>query len=151
MKIVRVVVLSLLVWAANTALAQVQDEVRVLFNQFIKSDNAHNLAAVGQILHDSCDFLWIPPHGAPVVGRDTALQQMTELYQGTWRLEPDMSALKITPLGDNAARLYVPIKYTIGAADKAAQPEPYVLNQVYVRTSIGWRISAILTVPVPRQ
>ena len=146
MNTLRVAVLALLALAAPpVASAQTQDEVRVIFNQYVKSQNDRNLAEVGQVLHDSRDFLWVTPRGAPVWGRDAALAQMTELFKGVWQIEPDMSALRITPAGDSAARLTVPVKYTIGASGQA---EPYLLNQFYVKTPVGWRISTVLPVPV---
>ncbi len=132
---------------SNPAQAQVQDEIRALFNHFIRECNAHNAAAVGQMLHDSRDFLWVGPRGAPVIGRDSTLQALTTAFRGNWRIEPELSALKITPLGDSAVRLHVPVKYTIG---DAAQTEPYLLTQVYVKTVLGWIISSSVPVPLPR-
>ena len=127
--------------------AQVQDDIRALFDVFVRDINAHDVAAVGQMLQDSRDFLWLPPHGAPLLGRDAALQRLTRDFSGTWRIEPDLSALKIVPLGDSAARLHVPARYTFGDTGKPAQIEPYLLTQTYVKTALGWRLSSVVPVP----
>jgi ketosteroid isomerase-like protein len=132
---------------AAPARAEVQDDIRMLFNQFVRESNAHNVAAVGQLLQDSNDFYWIPPHGAPVLGRDAALQQLTGTFRGAWRIEPDMAALKITALCDSAARLQVPARYTVGDGITAANSMNCILTQVYIKTAIGWRISSIVPVP----
>lgn len=132
---------------ANPAQAQAQEEIRALFTQFIRECNARNVAAVGQMLHDSRDLLWVAPRGAPVIGRDAALQALTTAFRGNWRIEPELPALKITPLGDSAMRLHVPVKYWIG---DAAQPESFLLTLVYVKTVLGWHISSSVPVALPR-
>jgi hypothetical protein len=133
---------------AAPAQAQVQDEIRGLFNIFVRESNAHNVAAVGQMLHDSRDFLWVAPRGAAVTGRDAALQSIATAYRGTWRIEPEFAALKITLLGDSALRLHVPVRLTVGEMDKPPQSEPYLLTQVYVKTPLGWRISSVVPAPL---
>ncbi len=82
-------------------------------------------------------------------GAEAALKRFASLYEGTWKLEPDMSGLKVTMMGTEAARLYVPIVFTIGPAGQAAQPTRFFMNQVLVKTKDGWRISCILPIPAP--
>ena len=131
---------------AGDALAQAQDEVRLMFEQYIHAENDHNLATVGQALQDSKDMLWVAPRGAPVWGRDTVMQELTKRYQGTWKLEPEMPALKVTVYSDNVARVIVPINYTL---DAGGNRERYLVQQTYVRTPVGWRISTIVPAPLP--
>ena len=150
MKIISGLIFSAVLWSAAPAQAQVQDEIRGMFNMFVRESNAHNVAAVGQMLHDSSDFLWVSPRGAAAHGRDATLQSLTTAFGGIWRIEPDLSALKITLLGDSALRLNVPVQLTVGGADKQAQAEPYLLTQVYVKTPLGWRISSVVPAPLPR-
>jgi hypothetical protein len=52
-------------------------------------------------------------------------------------------------VGQDAAQLFVPITFTIGAAGQPAQTTRFLMNQVLVKTSGGWRVSSILPVPVP--
>lgn len=52
-------------------------------------------------------------------------------------------------MGDNMAHVYVPIVFTIGAAGQEAQTARFLLNQIVVKTSEGWRVASILPIPVP--
>lgn len=61
------------------------DDVRAVFERFVAAQNAHDLKAVGDMLSDAKDSLWIT-RGSPVWGREAALQRFQTLYQGTWRL-----------------------------------------------------------------
>ena len=98
----------------------------------------------------SPDFLWIT-RGMPVWGHDAALKRFTALYEGTWRLDPDISGLKIMMLGDGMAQIYVPITFAIGAPGQAAQQIKFLMNQVLVKTPAGWKVSSILPIPAPTQ
>ncbi len=149
MKPVREITLLLaLLLTADNALAQAQDEVRQMFDRYIQAENEHNLATVGQALQDSKELLWITPHGKPVWGRDAAMQELTRVYQGAWKLEPEMTALKVTQQGDNVVRLVVPIRYTLAMG---AAPERYLVQQTYVKTPLGWRISSLMPAPLATQ
>jgi ketosteroid isomerase-like protein len=134
--------------AAGSARAAPQDEVRAVFEQFVGAQNAHDIKAVTGLLLDSADFLWIT-RGAPVWGTEPALKRFAVLYEGTWKLEPDMSGLKVMMMGSEAARLYVPIVFTIGPAGQAAQSTRFLMNQVLIKTKDGWRVSSILPIPAP--
>jgi hypothetical protein len=143
----RVLALSLSL-VAGDALAQAQDEVRLLFDHYIQAENEHNLSTVGQALQDSREMLWLTPRGTPVWGRDAVMQELTKLYLGAWKLEPEMAALKVTVYGDNVVRLVVPIRYTVGTAVTA---ERYLVQHTYIKTPLGWRISTIVPAPLPAQ
>ena len=106
--------LSLLSTLANAA---GEDDVRAVFDHFVKAQNSHDLAGVREVLLDSPNFLWVT-RGAPVWGREAALKRFDSLYQGTWKLSPDMSNLKTVLVSETTAQLYVPITFNIGA------PEP---------------------------
>jgi uncharacterized protein (TIGR02246 family) len=148
-KIVSVVfVLSMLV--PYSLLAAPEDEVKAVFERFVVAQNAHDLKAVGELLLDAPHFLWIT-RGTPIWGREAALKRFETLYQGTWRLEPDTASLHVMMVGDNAAHVYVPIVFTIGAAGQQAQTTRFLMNQILVKTSGGWRVASILPIPVPPQ
>ena len=148
-KLVSVIfVLSMLI--PSSLLAAPEDEVKAVFERFVVAQNAHDLKAVGELLLDAPHFLWIT-RGTPIWGREAALKRFETLYQGTWRLEPDTAALRIMMLGDNTAHVYVPIVFTIGAAGQEAQTTRFLMNQMLVKTSGGWRVASILPIPVPPQ
>jgi hypothetical protein len=127
-----------------------EQEVRATFERFVAAQNAHDLKAVESLLLGSPNFLWIT-RGTPIWGMEAALKRFAALYEGTWRLDPDASAFKVTMLGDRAAQIYVPILFTIGAAGQPAQPTRFLMNMVLVTTSTGWRVSSILPIPAPAQ
>src|SRR5438270_11341717 len=104
--------------------------------------NAHDSKAVESLLLDSPHFLWIT-RGTPIWGHDAALKRFTGLYDGTWRLDPEPSGLKITMLADGVAQIYVPIIFTMGAAGQPPQQTRFLMNQVFVKTPDGWRVSSI--------
>jgi ketosteroid isomerase-like protein len=130
--------------------AATQDEIRATFERFVAAQNEHDLAKLKPLLLASPDFLWIT-RGTPIWGSDAALKRFAALYKGTWRLEPDAASLKILRIGQDTALLFVPISFTIGAAGKPAQTTRFLMNQVLVRTSGGWRVSSILPIPAPAQ
>jgi len=127
-----------------------EDEGKVVFERFVVTQNAHDLNAVGELLLDAPHFLWIT-RGTPIWGREAALKRFEALYKGTWRLEPDMAALRVMMVGDNATHVYVPIVFTIGAAGQDAQTTRFLMNLILVKTSGGWRVASILPIPVPPQ
>jgi ketosteroid isomerase-like protein len=130
--------------------AATEDDVRAAFDRFIAAQNAHDVKAVEALLLASPDFLWIT-RGMVVWGSDAALKRFSALYEGTWRLEPETSGLKIIMIGDAAAQIYVPIVFTIGAPGQQAQPTKFLFNQVLVKTPSGWKVSSILPIPAPTQ
>ena len=134
--------------SVGSAFGGVEDDVKVVFDRFVVAQNAHNLSAVRDLLWDSPDFLWIT-RGAPIWGRDAALKRFEALYQGTWKLSPDTSKLKVTVLTDTAAQLFVPIMFNIGPPGQPAPDAPFLMNQTLVKTSGGWRIASILPIPLP--
>jgi ketosteroid isomerase-like protein len=136
--------------ATKPAIAAAEDEVRATFNRFVAAQNAHDIKAVESLLLSSPNFLWIT-RGTPIWGHDAALKRFTALYDGTWRLDPETSGLKITMVSEGVAQIYVPIIFTIGAAGQAAQQTKFLMNQVLVKTSDGWRVSSILPIPAPPQ
>src|SRR6266702_2662428 len=87
----------------NSVVAAPEDEVRATFDRFVAAQNAHDIKAVDSLLLNSPDFLWIT-RGAPIWGADAASKRFAALYQGTWRLEPEPSGLKVTMIGDGVAQ-----------------------------------------------
>lgn len=140
------VVLTLPTWPA---LAAPVDDVKATFDRFVSAQNAHDVSAVCDLLLDSPDFLWVT-RGAPIWGRDAALERFETLYQGTWKLSPDTLNLKVFVLSDTTAQLFVPITFNIAPAGQPAPDAPFLMNQTLVKTAAGWRIASILPIPVPQ-
>ncbi len=138
----------LLFAAAWPARAGTEDDVKALFGKFIAAQNAHDVKAVGEILHDSPQFLWITRNTA-VWGRDAALKRFEENYRGTWLLEPKFDEVKVVELSPAVAELFVPAVFTIAPAGQTAQLRRFLLTQIYVKTAGGWRLTTILPFAVP--
>jgi ketosteroid isomerase-like protein len=94
MRVLRVALSCVMLSIAGIAQAGTEDEVKALFAKFVAAQNAHDLKALGETLHDSPEFLWIT-RGAPIWGREAALERFEALYQGTWSLEPKIDELRV--------------------------------------------------------
>ena len=144
----------MLLTVASMARAGTEDEVKALFGKFVTAQNAHDLKAVGEILQDSPQFLWITRSAetgrpSPIWGRDAALKRFEQYYQGTWALEPKLDEIKITELSSGVAQLVAPTVFRIAPPGQVAQPSLFLLNHVYVKTAGGWRLASIFPILVP--
>ena len=83
----------------------------------------------------------------PIWGRESALKRFEGLYQGTWKLAPEMSALRIIMLSDTTAQLFIPIVFSIGPPGQPASDSTFLMNQTLVKAAAGWRIANILPIP----
>jgi ketosteroid isomerase-like protein len=124
--------------AMSPVCAAPKDEIRGTFRKFVAAQNAHDLKAVGEVLSDSPDFLWIAP-GHIVRGRDAALNHFRELFKSTWRVDPDWSTFQVMMLDVSTAEIFVRISTTNGAPARSAR-----MNQILVNTARGWRVLSIL-------
>ena len=140
--------LTLVFLMIKPAVSAPEDEVRSTFDHFITAQNAHDIKAAELLLLGSPDFLWIT-RGVPVWGQDAALKRFAALYEGTWRLDPEPTSLKVIMIGEDVAQVYVPIMFTIGAAGQPPQQVKFLMNLMLVKTQSGWRVSSILPIPVP--
>jgi ketosteroid isomerase-like protein len=150
MRVLRVALSCVMLSIAGIAQAGTEDEVKALFAKFVAAQNAHDLKAVGETLHDSPQFLWIT-RGAPIWGREEALKRFEVLYQGTWSLDPKTDELRLIEVQPNVVHLYVPVTFMISPAGKSALPMRFLLNQIVVKTADGWKVSSILPIPAPQQ
>ena len=146
----RAALAAVLMICAGSVQAGPEDEVKAQFSKFVAAQNAHDLKAVGDMLLDSPQFLWIT-RGAPIWGREAALKRFEALYQGTWFLDPKTDELKVFEVQPGVAQLYVPITFMIAPAGQTAQPIRFLMNQILVKTTEGWKVSSVLPIPVPMQ
>ncbi len=145
----RIVLSLMLLTVSGVARAGSEDEVKSLFAEFVAAQNAHDIKAVGELLHDTPQFLWIT-RGTPIWGRDAALKRFEALYQGTWSLDPKMDEFKATELQPGVVQLYVPITFMISPAGQTAQPARFLMNQLVLKTADGWKVANILPIPAPQ-
>ncbi len=140
----------MLLSVAVPAAAADEGEVRAAFEHFVAAQNAHDPEAVDALLLDSPEFLWIT-RGSAIWGAAAALERFASLYEGTWRLEPEASALQVMTIAEGAAQVFVPIDFTIGAPGEQPQQTRFLMNMVLTDTPDGWKISSILPIPAPAQ
>jgi ketosteroid isomerase-like protein len=129
--------------AANAT--SVQDEARQFFERFVAAQNAHDLAAVGSMLWNSDDFLWVT-RGVQVRGSKTALNMFGSFYTGTWHLDPDTNQLKATALPDGTVQILVPMTFTRGEPGQATQQATFLISQTIIRDPNGWHVATILPI-----
>jgi uncharacterized protein (TIGR02246 family) len=134
--------------AALPARAAQEDEVRLAFEQFVSAQNAHDVKALGAVVATAPQFLWIT-RGSVVWGRDAALQRFAKLYEGTWRLDPELTGLRIVRLADDVAQLHVPVVFTTGEDGQPPARSRLFINQIYVKADGMWRVASIFPVPAP--
>ena len=80
-------------------------------------------------------------------GREAVLEHFREnLPPGAWRPEPDLDAMRIIPLGADAAQIFVPTRVTF-APGGVATTQLFLINKLVVRTAEGWRIAMTVVVP----
>ena len=129
--------------ATSPAFATPKGEIRAAFSKFVAAQNAHDLKAVGDLLSDSPNFLWVTS-GNVVRGRDAALKRYAGLFESTWRLAPDWSTLEVMMLDVSTAQIFVRMVITSGPLGQPAPSAPTMVNQILVKTSSGWRVLGIL-------
>lgn len=145
-----VVAVIAFICAVASARASTEDEVRAAFDRFVQVQNAHDTKALEALLADSPNFLWIT-RGTPVWGRNAALQRFAKLYEGTWRLDPDPTSVRVIPISDSVAQLHAVVQFTIGAPSQPPQATRFLLTQVLVKTGTVWRVMSIFPIPAPAQ
>ena len=129
------------------------DEIHNLFLRQAAGETAHDIEVIDTVLARAT-----PGQPDPVTfvarayrfwGREAVIDHFRAVFDGTWRFEPDPSAIRITPLGRDSAHIYALTRITAGASGRDAVTSEFLVNEVAIRTPDGWRISTI--VPVPTQ
>jgi len=125
-----------------------EDEVKAVVDRFVLAQNAHDLAAVRDVLLDSPAFLYLA-WGGPTWGREAALKRYETLYQGTWKLSPDNAGLKVALLNDTTAQVLIPMLVSQGPAGQSVPEAPFLVHLTLVRNASEWRIASVLPIPRP--
>jgi hypothetical protein len=137
--------------AATVSSADIE-EIRALFLRQAAGETSHDIDVIDAVLARSA-----PGQPDPVNfvaraycfwGREAVINHFRTIFAGTWRFEPDQSAIRVIPLGADVAHIYAPTRITAGAAGKQAASFQFLVNEFAIRTPDGWRISAIVPVPV---
>lgn len=125
-------------------------EIRALVLQKAAAESAHDIDAVDASLVHAA-----PGQPDPVTyvarayrfwGRDAVIEHFKKVFAGTWRVEPEQDAIRITPLNADTVQIYMPARVTLGAAGQPATTATYLINEFAIRTGAGWRITAVIPV-----
>ncbi|KDR38698.1 hypothetical protein [Caballeronia glathei] len=127
------------------------EAVRALFLKQVEAENAHDIVKLDSILADGTDDKSSPvsfvARAYQFWGKKEVMTHFEETFKGTWHLDPDMPRIRVITLNTDTVQIYVPTKVTLGAPGKDAVTATYLINQFAVRTSQGWRFTAILPIP----
>jgi hypothetical protein len=127
------------------------EEIRALFLRQAAGETAHDIEVIDAVLARAA-----PGQPDPVTfvarayrfwGREAVLDHFRAIFKGTWRFEPDTSAMRVIPISADVAQIYAPTQVTLGPGGAPAATYQFLVNEFAVRTSAGWRIAAIVPVP----
>lgn len=136
---------------ADVVTAEDTREVRALVLQKAAAETAHDIDAIDASLAHAA-----PGQPDPVSyvarayrfwGRDAVIEHFRKVFAGTWRVEPEQDAIRITALNADTVQIYMPARVTIGAAGQPATTSRYLINEFAIRTEAGWKITAVVPVP----
>jgi len=136
--------------AASVTASDIQ-AVRDLFLRQSAAETAHDIDALEGMFAKAA-----PGEADPVSfvarayrfwGRDAVTDHFRKTFDGTWRLEPDESAIRIIPLNNDTVQVYAPTRVTLGAAGQPPKTATFLINEFAIRTPAGWKISAVIPVP----
>ena len=130
---------------------QDRQEVKAVFLQQAAAATAHDIEAFERVLASTP-----PGQPDPVAfvarayqfwGKPALIEHFKETFKGIWRFEPDAERVRVIPLTPDTAQIYAPTQVTFGTSSETAKTAPFLVYEVAVRTSEGWRIAAIIPVP----
>jgi SnoaL-like domain len=127
--------------------ATVRTEILAAYARFIAGQNAHDRAAVSDVLLDSRDFVWAQLGGTSLWGHKEAMDAFQEQWKGTWTLDPQLKEVRIASVAPNVAVLITPLLFTQGAPGEKPSTATIRWGGVFVKTSSGWQISSIFITP----
>ena len=143
----RVLIFAAAAMFATAAHANMEEEVRAVFDKYIATQNAHDLKGIRNLLSDSPDLLWIS-RGKAIWGREAALKSLEERYKGSWRIDVDKKELRVISVSRRVAQVYAPTELTFGDPGVEPARNRVYINLVMVKKPEGWQIVSILPILV---
>lgn len=120
-------------------------DARDLFGKFVTAQNAHALGDVKSMLWASPETLFFS-RGVDIRGADAVAERFKTYYQGTWRLNPDMSKFHATVLSTDVVQILVPVVFTRGLPGHEPRSDTFLICQTLKKTQDGWRVASILPI-----
>ena len=126
------------------AVADPVQEVRDLYAAFVAAQNAHDIAAVREVLTENPDFLWISD-GRPVWGREAMLTRMAGFQSAeVWRVEPEYASAQVILLDPDTAVFHIPLVLVLGSQADPARLK-WLVEVLCQKEPQGWRIAGLFT------
>ncbi|WP_174364717.1 nuclear transport factor 2 family protein [uncultured Caballeronia sp.] len=137
--------------ATATVTASDAKAVRDLFLRQSAAETAHDIDALDGMFAKAApgepDPVSFVARAYKFWGRDAVTDHFRKTFAGTWSLAPDESAIRIIPLNSDTVQIYAPTRVTLGAAGQPPKTATFLINEFAIRTSAGWKISAVIAVP----
>ena len=131
---------------AHASAATNEAEARALFTKFVAAQNAHSVSDIKTMLWNSPGMLLLA-RGAEIRGPEAVADRFKEYYEGTWRVEPDMSRFHVTSISQDVMQVLVPVIFTRGLPGQAPQDNKFLISQTLVHDANGWHIASIISIP----
>jgi len=138
------ILISLFVVTSDGIAGDTSKEIRELYTRFYTAQNARNLEGVRTQLIDSPDFLWVSD-GKSIWGTITVLERMRGFQEAEiWRVEPNLGGASVIAVTETTAYLHLRLDLVIGSAS-APDRIGFLVSALCVKTTHGWKISALFT------
>jgi hypothetical protein len=126
-------------------------EIRDVFLRQTAAETAHNIDALDDVMAHAApgqpDPVSFIARARQFWGRDAVMDHFRNAFTGSWRVEPDESAIRIPPLTGDTVQIYAPTRVMFGAVGEPAKTSTFLINEFAIRTQKGWKISAVIPVP----
>jgi hypothetical protein len=140
-------------WAkpAPTFSERDRQQVEAVFLRQAQAATAHDIQAFDAVLAKPAPGLPDPvacvARAYQFWGKPALVDHFKETFKGVWKFEPDQARITIIPLTADVAQIYAPTQITLGKSPATAKTVPFLVYEVALRTSLGWRIASIVPVP----
>ena len=126
-------------------------EIKALFLKQALAATAHDIVAFEQVfapgLPSSPNLVTFVARAYQYWDKQALIDHFEETFRGVWKFEPDSTRIQVIPLTADSAEIYAPTQVTFGTSDSTARTSQFLMCEIAVRTSQGWRIASIIPVP----
>jgi ketosteroid isomerase-like protein len=130
--------------AAPPARADLAGEVKAAYAAFVADQNSRDPDRIRRHLIAGADLLWVSD-GKSFWGADAILARMSGFQKAAvWRVEPELGAARVVPVGADAALLHMPLTLVIGDAGNPDRLR-FLVSLIWVQRDGAWRLAGLLT------
>ena len=133
-----------------------EQELRETYKHLIDAENAHDIDAVARFVWDSPSALFVAKTKtaaegiwAGFWGKDVVVGHLSELYHGTFIMDPDYGREKVTLLSRDVAQTYVPLNISVDYSGQSGTPKPFLMIVEWIRVKGTWKMATDIALPIP--